>query len=251
MSGLTNTKIFAVRNVLHSGNSLSKIAIFYTLISIVFVVCFQIESVVASQMTVSSSGALSKKSNLEHGNLQHGKYNFNSPANFIQIQSNSDEEDENLELLYEKLAKATSESEADKLAVQIQVQRLKSGSDTIDLLMSGAERAMQTGFGSRALDILDAVIRLKPEYAEGWNRRATLHYLQGSYDLSISDIEQTLAIEPKHWGALSGLALIMIRLEKPEEALKIYNKVKEIHPFLPSVLESIENLKSEMSGQEL
>ena len=251
MSGLTNTNIFAVRNVLHSGSSLNKIAILCTQITIVFVVCFQIESVVANQMTMSSSGTLSKKLNLEHVNLKLGKNSVNSHANLIQIQLDSDDEVENLELLYEKLAKAKSETEAGKLAVQIQVQRLQSGSDTIDLLMSGAERAMQTGYGSRALDILDAVIRLKPEYAEGWNRRATLHYLQGSYDLSISDIEQTLAIEPKHWGALSGLALIMIRLEKPEEALKIYNQVNEIHPFLPSVLESIENLKSEMSGQEL
>ena len=251
MSGLTNPNILKSKNVHHKGNSYNKIAIFYSLIIVVFVFCFQIESVVANQMTVTSNGAKLRKINSEHINLKLGKYNSNSQSNLIQIQTNSDDVDENLELLYEKLAKAASEAEAGKLAVRIQRQRLKSGSDTIDLLMSGADRAMHTGHNSRALDILDAVVRLKPEYAEGWNRRATLHYLLGSYDLSISDIEQTLAIEPKHWGALSGLALIMIRLEKPEEALKIYNQVKEIHPFLPSVLESIENLKSEMSGQEL
>lgn len=176
--------------------------------------------------------------------------------NVIQAQSNqssTQNQDDSIDLLLEQLAKATSEEEAHNIANQIEQRWLKSGSDTVDLLMRGAEQAMLLNDFSRALDILDAVIRLKPNFAEGWNRRATIHFILGSYDLSISDIEQTLAIEPKHWGAMSGFALIMENAENPDkaEALKLYEEILKIHPFLPSVLESVENLKTELSGQKL
>ncbi len=159
--------------------------------------------------------------------------------------------EDNLDTLFGKLNSAENERTARFVARRINELWLESGSDTVDLLMSRAGEAMQRKDYALALDLLDAVIRFKPDYAEGWNRRATVFYLQGAYGPSIVDIERTLALEPRHWGAMSGLALIMNQLGKRQTSLELYRQVLEIHPQSKSAKEAVGKLELELKGQEL
>ena len=123
-----------------------------------------------------------------------------------------------------------------------------SGSKSIDLLMSWAAKAMSRDEHSKALDLLDQVIVLAPDYAEGWNRRATLYYAMNDFGNSISDIESTLALEPRHFGALSGLAVILQRVGNNEAALDTWYKVLEIYPANKQAQESVILLEETLTG---
>ena len=127
----------------------------------------------------------------------------------------------------------------------------KSGSKSIDLLMTWATRAMGMNEPAKAMDMLNQVVALAPDYAEGWNRRATLHYTQSNYSLSLADIERTLALEPRHFGALSGLAAILQRLNRNEEALETWYKVLEIYPANKSAQTSVITLEEQLAGSRI
>lgn len=100
-----------------------------------------------------------------------------------------------------------------------------------DLLDEGDGFMAQADFPA-ALAALTELTRLRPEFAEGWNRRATLYYLMGEYSLSIRDIEHTLQLEPRHFGAISGLGQIFLRQNKPQRAREAFVKALEINPHL-------------------
>ncbi|MEP3276767.1 MAG: tetratricopeptide repeat protein [Stappiaceae bacterium] len=159
--------------------------------------------------------------------------------------------EDDIDSLFTKLNKAETERTAQFVARRINELWLESGSDTVDLLMSRAGEAMQRKDYALSLDLLDAVIRFKPDYAEGWNRRATVYYLQGAYGPSIVDIERTLALEPRHWGAMSGLALIMNQLGESDTALGLYRQVLGIHPQSKSAKEAVDKLELQLRGQDL
>ena len=97
-----------------------------------------------------------------------------------------------------------------------------------------------------ALAAFDRVVELAPDYAEGWNKRATLHWLCGAYDASVADIDRTLALEPRHFGALSGLAMIREAQGRPFEALEALEKLLHIHPRMPHLRERIEELSAQL-----
>ena len=109
-----------------------------------------------------------------------------------------------LEKLFEQLARDPKPSSAEATAKRIWQNWLTSKSKSIDLLMGWAGKAMGVEDYAKAEDILDQVVVLAPDYAEGWNRRATLYFLIDDYSRSIADIESALALEPRHFGALSG-----------------------------------------------
>ena len=100
-----------------------------------------------------------------------------------------------------------------------------------------------------ALDFLDEVITLSPSYAEGWNRRATLHFMMSNYSKSMSDIDHTLSLEPRHFGALSGMAQILKSSGKKELALKAYQQVLEIYPMMRSAQNEVATLSEELAGE--
>ena len=100
----------------------------------------------------------------------------------------------------------------------------ESGSDTADLLLRRARQAIGAEEYPDALKILDATIALQPDWAEGWNARATARYLDDDYDGSMADIAQTLKREPRHLGALMGMAAILEARGKTEDALKVYER---------------------------
>jgi len=139
-------------------------------------------------------------------------------------------------------------------AAEAEIQRrwLLSGSDTIDLLMQWAAEAVATKDYGRAFDFLDAVVTLKPDFAEGWNRRATLFFLQDDYGKALSDLEKVLALEPRHFGALSGLGMILNEIDRKKEALTALQKALVIDPYLDDqVRETIKSLEPEVSGREI
>ena len=100
-----------------------------------------------------------------------------------------------------------------------------------------------------ALDFLDQVIVLQPTYAEGWNRRATVHFMMQNFGKSMADIERTLELEPRHFGALSGMAEIMKTTGRKQLALDAYQRVLEIYPMMRSAQNEVSELSEELAGE--
>src|SRR6476646_8072318 len=98
---------------------------------------------------------------------------------------------------------------------------------------------MGQGLPALAMPILDDIVMRAPDWAEGWNKRATVLYILGEQDRSLADIEHVLALEPRHFGALSGIGLIRIAKGQPREALAAYRRALAVNPFLKERLELI------------
>src|SRR5207249_2902035 len=112
-----------------------------------------------------------------------------------------------LDELYDRLAKAKTDEEAQGIAGAIQRTQIRSGSDTADLLMTRALVAFQAGNDDLAIQLLTATIKLAPDFTEAWNRRATAYYRKNDYAHSMVDIAETLKRDPRHYGAWSGLGM--------------------------------------------
>lgn len=173
---------------------------------------------------------------------------IDEPAPVLEPEAEAKDE---LEKLFADLKAAKDPALAKKIAYQIQQIWLKSGSPTIDLLMARAAAAMEAKEYGLSLDLLDTVTRLAPNYAEGWNRRATVYYLQEEFGRSLVDIERVLNLEPRHWGAISGLGIILRRLERKEEALSAFRRVLDLNPNSENARKSVEDLEVETAGEAI
>ena len=127
----------------------------------------------------------------------------------------------------------------------------RSGSPTADLLLAWAVDAMDAKNYPLALDVLDQVIVLKPDFAEAWNKRATVYYLIDDYSASLSDIRATLALEPRHFGALAGFGMILESLDRKAEAIRVFKRALEVNPRLEQVKETLQKLEEEDAGSEI
>lgn len=134
---------------------------------------------------------------------------------------------------------------------KIWLQWSKSGSRAMDLLLDRGRAEMEQGDVFGAINHFSALIDHAPEFAEGWNARATAWFVADRYGLSIADIRQTLLLEPRHFGAMSGLGMILERMDQPEDALKIYLEAQKLHPNRPDVNDSIERLQVLVGEVEL
>ncbi len=150
-----------------------------------------------------------------------------------------------LDRLFGQLRQAEDEKSAQLLENAIQTLWLRSGSPTADLLMKQAGDAMTERNYGPALVILNTVVELYPDFAEGWNRRATLHYLRGDYTSSLRDIDQVLALEPRHYGALSGQGAIFKDRGDGRKALRALRRARTVNPRLKNVNERIRELEQE------
>ena len=154
-----------------------------------------------------------------------------------------------LDDLYVRLAAAKDESEAKGVASLIVAVWNQSGSDTANLLMARAEQAALTRDYPLALSVLDKVVSLRPGWAEAWNKRATVRYLAGDLNGSMADVDHVLKIEPNHFAALNGLAMILQRTGFSKRALQVYRRELAIYPHQPEIEQIVEKLTSEVEGQ--
>jgi hypothetical protein len=153
--------------------------------------------------------------------------------------------------LYAQLAASKDADETAGIIPRLLQSYSESGSDTADLLLKRARQAIGVENYSDALKILDATIAFLPDWAEGWNARATARYLDDDYNGSMADIAQTLKREPKHLGALMGMGMILEAREKREDALQVYNRVLTIAPHWRNAEEAADKLKAALAGSEL
>jgi len=157
-----------------------------------------------------------------------------------------------LDDLYAALATEKDEAAADAAEREIQRRWMISGSDTVDLLMSWAQDAMTRQDFGTALSYLDTVTILKPNYAEGWNRRATLHFMRDDYGKAIADLEKVIRLEPRHFGALSGLGMMLREIGEEDAALPVLRRALEIDPRLSDeVRKAVDELALKVEGSPI
>jgi tetratricopeptide (TPR) repeat protein len=153
--------------------------------------------------------------------------------------------------LYTRLAASKDADETGGIITKLLHLYSESGSDTADLLLKRARQAIGVENYADALKILDTTVALQPDWAEGWNARATVRYLDDDYKGSMADIAQTLKRDPRHLGALMGMGMILEAREKREDALKVYERVLEIAPHWHNAQEAADKLKAALAGSEL
>lgn len=162
-----------------------------------------------------------------------------------------DSGDQTLDDLYQRLAQAKSAAEAHPFEQRILKRLVATGSATLDLMVGWSTTAAAAKRYPVSLDLLDQILLQKPDYAEGYNRRATIYYMQDEYNRALADIDRALALEPRHFGALSGLALIMRELDEDARALEIYRRLEVLHPNLPDVRKAIDELTLAVDGRPI
>jgi tetratricopeptide (TPR) repeat protein len=156
-----------------------------------------------------------------------------------------------LDRLFSELKRERNEKIAQGISQRIQREWLQSGSASVDLMMQWSQTAMEAKKFDVALDFLDQVVTLQPQYAEGWNRRATVHYMMGNYGKSMADIDRTLQLEPRHFGALSGLAQIMADTDRKAAALEAWQRVLDIYPMLRNAQNQVSAISEELAGESI
>lgn len=154
-----------------------------------------------------------------------------------------------LDELFDKLGSEPKKAGARRIAQQVWQIWSESGSDTINLLMGWTSEAIRKKDFATASDLLDHVITLKPDYVEGWNRRATVYFLQSDFGRSLSDIERTLQLEPRHFGALAGLGAILQKTDQDRQALKTWYRILEIYPANEQAQKAVIDLEEEFAGE--
>jgi tetratricopeptide (TPR) repeat protein len=161
----------------------------------------------------------------------------------------ADQNDARLDGLFQRLQETRSPAEARTIEQQIWQLWLESGNPAVDRLMAQGIVAMREEHYDDDLRAFDRMVGQAPDFAEGWNKRATVHYLMGDWTASVLDIERTLALEPRHFGALFGLGLIYDALEQPEAALRSYEATLQLNPNSESARARIEELRRQLQGR--
>ncbi|UXM95300.1 tetratricopeptide repeat protein [Bartonella sp. HY329] len=162
----------------------------------------------------------------------------NKSKNLLPLVKKTDE----LNTLFTSLKRSADVKEAQKISQQIQGLWSQSGSATIDLLMGWAEDAARNQDYAQAMDFLDNVVALDPNYAEGWMRRASIHIQMNDISLAVLELNRVLQIEPRHFNALMQLGAIFEMTNREPMAIDIYNKALDIYPQMVKVQKRIVDL---------
>ncbi len=157
----------------------------------------------------------------------------------------------NLDFLFEALKVAPDETSAKAIEERISALWLASGSDTANLLMTRVKAAIDGGDLDLALKLLDAVVTLKPDYAEAWNRRATVYYMKKDFGHALGDLAHTLALEPRHFGALSGLGMMLQEVGDERHALEVFRRALAIDPHLQRIPDLVKTLSDKVEGRRI
>lgn len=156
-----------------------------------------------------------------------------------------------VDALFERLQTAETAGAASRIEREIWREWSKSGSPAMDLLLQRGRDAMQAGDITAAIEHLTALVDHAPDFAEGWNARATAYFQAGEYGASVADIQTALRLNPRHFGALSGFGMILDATGREAEALEVYRAALAIHPHLEGIRQSVERLERKAAGQEL
>jgi tetratricopeptide (TPR) repeat protein len=125
----------------------------------------------------------------------------------------------------------------------------RSGDTAVDQLMERGVDEMQSGRQSEAIATFSEVIRRKPAFAEGWNKRATALFLAGQYQRSLADCDEVLKRKPRHFGALSGAGLIHLELEQHRQALEWFRRALEVNPNMSGIEAEAQRLEELLRGR--
>lgn len=155
-----------------------------------------------------------------------------------------------LDTLFTDLRRERDDKKAKRISERIWAKWQDSGSATANLLMQWAEKAISENKNGLALDLLDQVVVLMPDYAEGWNRRATLNYTMGNHGKSMADINRVLMLEPRHFGAIAGMAAILSAAGNDELELRAWEQMLEIYPANRQAQERVGELADKIAGSK-
>jgi len=158
---------------------------------------------------------------------------------------------QNLDRLFEALKVAPDDDSAKYVENRIWAVWLASNSDTANLLMTRAKTAADGKDYDLAIKLLNAVIDIKPDFVEAWNRRATVYYTKKDFGRALADIQEVLAREPRHFGALSGLGIILQELGDDKHALEVFRRALAIHPRLERIPDLVKKLADKIDGRDI
>jgi hypothetical protein len=158
---------------------------------------------------------------------------------------------EKLDKLLGRLAIEQDAPIATRISQAIEAMWEHSGSETADLLMERASGAMKNGRVPLALELLDRIVLVAPDWIEAWNRRATARLRAGNVDGAMADIDHVLKLEPRHFGALATMGTILEQTGFEERALDVFRRVQQIFPLLPSLQEHIDRLEIGVEGRAI
>ncbi len=157
----------------------------------------------------------------------------------------------NLDFLFGALKLAPDDVTAKAIEERIWALWIASRSDTTTLLMSRVQTAVEAKDLDLAIKLLDAIVKIKPKYVEAWNRRATIYYMKKDYGRALADIREVLRREPRHFGALSGLGLILQDIGDDKQALEVYRRALAVYPRLQRIPEVVKQLQDQIEGRDI
>jgi len=157
----------------------------------------------------------------------------------------------NIDRLFDALKVAPDNESAKYVENRIWSMWLATDSDTTTLLMSRVKTAVDAKDLDLGIKLLTAIIDIRPNYVEAWNRRATVYYMKRDFDRSIADIEQVLKREPRHFGALSGLGMIFQELGDDKHALDAFRRALAVHPHLERIPDLVKQLTEKVEGRDI
>ena len=158
---------------------------------------------------------------------------------------------QNLDRLFAALKAAPDDESAKYIENRIWAIWLASSSDTANLLMGRAKTATDGNDFDLAIRLLNAIIDIRPDFTEAWNRRATVYYTKKDFGRALADIHEVLAREPRHFGALSGLGIILQEMGDEKHALDAFRRALAIHPHLERVPELVKKLSEKIDGRDI
>jgi tetratricopeptide (TPR) repeat protein len=158
---------------------------------------------------------------------------------------------QNLDRLFEALKVAPDDDSAKYVENRIWAIWLASPSDTANVLMGRVKIAIDAQDLDLAIKLLNAIIDIKPDFVEAWNRRATVYFAKKEFGRALSDVREVLAREPRHFGALSGLGIILQELGDDKHALDAFRRALAIHPHLERIPDLVKKLSDQINGRDI
>ena len=157
----------------------------------------------------------------------------------------------NLDFLFGALKVAPDDTTAKAIEERIWTVWSGSRSDTTNLLMTRVKTAVEAKDLDLAVKLLDSIVKIKPDYVEGWNRRATIFYMRKDYGRALNDIREVLKREPRHFGAVAGFGLILQDIGDDRQALEVYRRALSVYPRMERIPDLVKTLQEKVEGRDI